>query len=140
MVLCDVNIYVYAFRTDTERHKPVYEWLQETINSPSDFGICELALSGFLRIVTHPKIFKNPDSIENALNFIEAIRSRPNAVTVRPEQRHWNIFSKLCTEAQAKGNLIPDAYFAALAIEHGCEWVTTDRDFSRFPGLKTLFL
>ncbi len=97
MVLCYVNIYVYAFRADTERQKPVYEWLQETISSPSDFGICELAMSGFIRILTHPKIFRNPDSIESDLHFLEAIRSRPNAVTIRPEERHWSIFRDRCS-------------------------------------------
>lgn len=140
MVLCDVNIYVYAFRYDTERHTKTLEWLQDTINSVSDFGFSDLALSGFLRIVTHPKVFKNPDSIEAALSFVDLIRNRPNAVPVRPEDRHWQIFNKLCSETQVKGNLVPDAWFAALAIEHGCEWVTADRDYARFPELKTKFL
>ena len=140
MVLCDVNIYVYAFRTDTERHTTASEWLQDTINSASDFGFSDLALSGFLRIVTHPKVFKNPDSIEAALSFVELVRARPNAVPVRPDERHWKIFQKLCSGTQVKGNLVPDAWFAALAIEHGCEWVTVDRDYARFPELKTRFL
>ena len=140
MVLCDVNIYVYAFRTDTHRNTSAYEWLQDTINSPSDFGYCDLALSGFLRIVTHPKVFKNPDTVETALSFVEQIRTRPNAIPICPEERHWSIFRSLCLETQLKGNLIPDAWFAALAIEHGCEWVTVDRDYTRFPGLKTRFL
>ena len=53
-----------------------------------------------------------------------------------PGPRHWEIFARLCRESEARGNLVPDAYLAALAIESGCEWVTTDRDFSRFPGLR----
>jgi len=50
--------------------------------------------------------------------------------------RHWEIFARLCAEGGVKGNLVPDAYLAALAIESGCEWITTDRDFSRFKGLR----
>ena len=62
--------------------------------------------------------------------------SAPNRVEVVPGERHWAIFSRLCREAGARGNLIPDAWFAALAIESGCEWITTDRDYARFPGLR----
>ena len=50
--------------------------------------------------------------------------------------RHSEIFQRLCKETETVGNLIPDAYFAALAIESGCEWITTDRDYARFKGLR----
>jgi predicted nucleic acid-binding protein len=55
---------------------------------------------------------------------------------VSPGRKHWEIFLRLCREGDARGNLVSDAYHAALAIENGCEWITTDRDFARFPGLK----
>jgi predicted nucleic acid-binding protein len=64
------------------------------------------------------------------------LRSRPNCVPVAPGVRHWNIFINLCESVRAKGNLVPDAYFAALAIESGCEWITTDSDYARFSGLR----
>lgn len=140
MVLPDVNILVYAFRRDSEHHAEAFSWLQETLDTPSTFGMSDIAASGFLRIVTHPGIFKNPDTVEDAFGFIETIMKRPNCVVVRPGPRHWDIFQRLCRDSRAKGNLIPDAFFAALAVEHGCEWITTDRDYSRFPGLKTIFL
>jgi len=84
----------------------------------------------------HPTIFNPPSKLEDALTFIEQIRNQPNCVIVVPQERHWTIFSNLCRQAFAKGNLIPDAYHAALAIETGSEWITTDQDFSRFSGLK----
>ncbi len=93
-------------------------------------------LSGFIRIATHPRIFDPPAPIGHALAYTNALRSQPNAVIVTPGPRHWEIFDRLCRAADAKGNLVPDAYLAALAIESGCEWITTDRDFSRFPGLR----
>jgi predicted nucleic acid-binding protein len=74
--------------------------------------------------------------MEDALQFVLALRERPNRVAVTPGPRHWELFSGLCRTAGARGNLVPDAYFAALAIESGSEWITTDRDFSRFPGLR----
>lgn len=89
-----------------------------------------------MRVATHPRIFDPPASTSAALAFAHALRSQPNAVLVAPGSRHWEIFGRLCRAAEARGNLVPDAYLAALAIESGSEWVTTDRDFSRFPGLR----
>lgn len=106
------------------------------VESESAFGVSDLILSGFLRVVTHPRVFDAPMPIDRALAAAEAVRSRPNAVLVSPGERHWEIFTRLCRETGLKGNLVPDAYFAALAIESGSEWITTDRDYSRFPGLR----
>lgn len=136
MLLCDVNVLVYAHREDSPNHGMYRQWLEDQINSDASFAVSELVLSGFLRIVTHPKIFDPPSTLEDALEFVGAIRSQANCVVVSPQARHWDIFLKLCQAANAKGNLIPDAYHAALAIEAGCEWITTDRGFSRYPGLR----
>ena len=92
-------------------------------------------LSGFLRVVSHPRIFSPPAPFEEALEFVRAVRGQPNAVPIAPGPRHWDIFTSLCSAAGVKGNLVPDAYLAALAVESGSEWITTDRDYSRFPGL-----
>ncbi len=136
MLLPDVNILVYAHRQDSPHHRQSLQWLETLINSDEAFAMSELVLSGFLRIVTHPKIFNPPSKLKDALSFVNQIRSLTNCVIVAPHDRHWDIFTNLCKDANAKGNLIPDAYYAALAIETGSEWVTTDRDFSRFKGLR----
>jgi hypothetical protein len=70
-----------------------------------------------------------------AFEFADALRTQPNAAVVSPGTRHWHLFTELCRVAGAKENLVPAAYFAALAIESGCEWISTDRDYARFPGL-----
>jgi uncharacterized protein len=93
-------------------------------------------LSGFLRVVTHPRVFDPPSGLDEALAFAEQVRQQPNAVVLSPGSRHWSIFTELCAAAGAKGNLIPDAFLAALAIESGSEWITTDRDYSRFSELR----
>ncbi len=127
---------VYAFHEGTPDHKRYREWLEAAVISDEPLGLSELVLSGFVRVATHPRIFSPPAPVVDALAFVAALRAQPNAVIVMPGERHWEIFDRLCRDAGARGNLVADAYLAALAIESGCEWITTDRDFSRFPGLR----
>lgn len=136
MVLPDVNILIYAYRTDSPGHAAYRAWLDGTVGANEAFGLADVVASGFLRVVTHPRVFDPPSPIEHALTFVEALRGQPNCVPVAPGSRHWSIFARLCRQAGARGNLVPDAYLAAMAIEAGCEWITTDRDYSRFPGLR----
>jgi toxin-antitoxin system PIN domain toxin len=135
MILIDVNVLVYAHRADAPGHAAYRAWLESVVNGSQAYGLSELVLSGFLRVVTHPRVFTPPSDLAAGFAFVEAIRQRPNAVLISPGPRHWDIFANLCRRAVVKGNLIPDAYFAALAIESGSEWISTDRDYSRFPGL-----
>jgi toxin-antitoxin system PIN domain toxin len=136
VILPDVNVFVYAFHTEAENHVRVRKWLEEAISSEAPYGVSDVVLSGFLRIVTHPKVFVEPAPLTKALEFAVAVRGRANAVPIAPGPRHWAIFEELCRSGQIRGNLVPDAYFAALAIESGCEWITTDRDYARFSGLR----
>jgi uncharacterized protein len=127
---------VYAHREDAPGHRRYRGWLEGVVNSDSAFGLSDLVLSGFLRVVTHPKVFKTPSPITEALGFVLQLREQPNCVVVAPGPRHWDIFQRLLLDAGVKGNLVPDAFLAALAIEAGCEWISTDRDFSRFRSLR----
>lgn len=136
MLLPDVNVLVYAFRQDTDAHDRHAAWLDGVVNGDEAYGLADLVLSSFLRIVTHRKIFTVPSEPAKAIAFAEQIRNRPHCARIAPGPRHWAIFTRLCRDADARGNLIPDAYLAALAIESGSEWVTADRDFARFPGLR----
>lgn len=136
MILLDVNVLVHAFRADAPRHVEFRQWLQERLAAHEPFGISELVLSGALRILTHPRVFNPPTPLPAALAFAEAVRAHQNCVLVSPGPRHWRIFTHLCTSSYAKGNLIPDAYLAAIAIENGAELISTDRDFARFAGLR----
>ena len=136
MVLLDVNVLLYAHREEIPDHEAYRNWLDELIHSPQAYGMTDLVLSSFLRIATHRRIFDPPSPLAAALTFADQIRDRPNRVAITPGARHWEIFSRLCREVQSKGNLVQDAFLAALAIESGSEWITTDRDFSRFPDLR----
>jgi uncharacterized protein len=136
VVLIDVNVLVYAHRVELPDHKAIRQWIESCMTSDQPFGISDLVLAGFLRIVTNPRIVKSPTPLGEALQVVAKLRAQPNYVHVSPGPRHWEIFVRLCQEAGAKGNLVPDAYHAALAIESGCEWISTDRDFSRFRSLQ----
>ena len=136
MLLVDVNVLVYAHREELPEHSDLRAWLQGVLAGDEAYGMSDLVLSGFLRVVTNPRVFNVPTPLDLALEFTNRVRNQENCVPIVPGPRHWNIFTSLCRSAGAKGNLIPDAYLAALAIESGSEWITTDRDFSRFPGLR----
>ncbi len=136
MRLADVNVLVYAFREDAPGHVAYRAWIDGLVGTDEAYAVSDHVLGGFLRVVTHPRVFRPPTPIEPALGFTDAFRHRPNAVLVTPGPRHWRIFTRLCREADARGNLVPDAWLAALAIESGSEFVTTDGDYARFPGLR----
>lgn len=136
MILLDVNILVDAFRADQARHELVRPWLEALVKGDAAFGLPGLVLSGFMRIVTHPRVFHEPDDVEAALEFAESLLALPHAVSVRPGARHWSIFASLCRTTRPTGNAVPDAYLAAIAIESGGEWCSGDRGFARFPGLR----
>lgn len=136
MIIPDVNVLVYAFMTGAVDHPRYRSWLEAVLDAPEAWAYSEIVLSGFVRVVTHPRVFDPPARMESALRFCAALRNAPNAVAVSPGERHWEIFESCCREAGARGNLVADAYLAALAIETGSEWITTDRDFARFPRLR----
>ncbi len=136
MVLIDVNILVCAHRQDAPNHAAWRRWLEAVMRSDEAYGMSDLVLAGFLRVVTHPRVFKTPTPMNQALAFTHDVREQPNCLPIEPGARHWEIFARLCKTTGCRGNLVPDAYLAALAIESGCEWMTTDRDYARFPGLR----
>jgi toxin-antitoxin system PIN domain toxin len=136
VILPDVNILVYAHRRDTAEHRAVRRWLEGVVEADEAYAMSDLVISGFVRVVTHPRIFREPSPLADALAFAEQLLDQPHCVLVQPGPRHWDIFVRLCRQASARGNVVPDAFLAALAIEAGCEWITTDRDFARFEGLR----
>lgn len=136
MQLVDVNVLVYAHRSDTREHAAYARFVTDLAMGEARFGCSELVLSGFVRVVTNPNVFKQPTSTPVALEFCRELLQRPNGFRIRPGPTHWSIFERLCEATSATGKLVADAYHAALAIEHGCEWISADGDFARFPGLR----
>jgi len=136
MILTDVNVLIYAFRPDSVRHAEYRAWLRSVIGGRSAYGVAPQVLASVVRICTHPGIFNQPSRLDRTLAFCGDLLAPALATPVHPGERHWQIFTDQCQESKATGNLVQDAWFAALAIENGCEWITTDRDYARFPGLQ----
>ena len=135
MILPDVNVLIYAFRQDSAQHRVCRPWLTEVLSSDTRFGLSTLTLAAVVRITTGPG-YTNPSATEEAFRFCDYLIDQPHCQLVEPGPRHWEIFRRLCQETNTRGPRVTDAWFAALAIEWGCEWITTDRDYARFPGLK----
>jgi toxin-antitoxin system PIN domain toxin len=136
VILADVNVLVYAHRPDLPQHDRFSAWLSGEVESGRSFALCDASLTGFLRVVTNGRIFTDPTPLEVALNSVEKLREQPGAIHLSPGPRYWSLFADLCSAVGARGNDIPDAYLAALAIESGSELITADRGFGRFPGLR----
>jgi toxin-antitoxin system PIN domain toxin len=136
VILPDVNVLLYAFRRDAERHDDYRSWLDTLVNGEAAYGISPQVLASVIRIGTHRRIYVHPSTMPEAVAFCDAILQPDHCSVVQPGARHWGIFTNLCRKSRATGNLVQDAWLAALAIESGCEWVTTDRDYARFPGLR----
>jgi toxin-antitoxin system PIN domain toxin len=136
MILPDVNVLVYAFRSGMPQHQLCRSWLDEIVKGRSRFGVSPLALGAVVRITTNSQIFKPASDLDDAIGFCDDLLNQPHCQIFEPGPRHWDIFRSLCIETETRGPRVTDAWYAALAIEHGCEWITLDRDYARFPGLK----
>jgi toxin-antitoxin system PIN domain toxin len=136
MILPDVNVLIYAFRKDMPQHRLCRTWLGGIVAGVSQFGLSPLTLSAVVRITTDARIFAIPSALDEAFGYCSDLLMQPHCQTVEPGARHFDIFKKLCLDTGTRGRRVTDAWFAALAIESGCEWITLDRDFARFPGLK----
>ena len=136
MPLLDVNVLIGAHRLGSSRHKEYARFVEALATSAGTYSIPSIVRSGFLRIVTNRRIFPVPTPLDKALEFLDSLLERENHLEMEPGERHWKLFVGLCQKIEAKGNNIPDAYLAALALEKGAELITADRGFARFPGLR----
>ena len=136
MILPDVNVLIYAFRREAPQHEVCRRWLDGVVLNDARFGISPLTLSALVRITTNARSYSVPSSLEDAIGFGDDLLGQPHCQIVEPGERHWDIFKRLCLETDTRGSRVTDAWYAALAIEWGCEWITFDRDYARFPGLK----
>ena len=136
MMALDVNVLLYAFREESDRHADYRRWLEAALSGPEPVGLFEPVLAAVVRIATHPSIYKTPAPRKTAEQFVDACLAGSAARPLRADAQHWSLFRELCERADCRGNLLQDAYLAALALEHNCTYITTDRDFSRFPRLR----
>jgi len=136
LILVDANLLLYAYHPRASEHARSREWLEGVLVGPELVRFTWLTLWAFVRIATSSRVFEQPLSVEEAGTIVSSWLARRNAGIVEPGERHWQILRSLLREGQTSGPLVMDAALAAVAIEHGATLCTTDRDFSRFPGLK----
>lgn len=136
MILPDVNVLLYAFRNDSVDHVRYRAWLDRVVNGDEAYGMSPQVLCSVARIATHARVYVSPSRLEDALAFARVLLEQPQCTVVVPGPRHFSIFEDLCRKAAVTGNLVQDAWLAALAVESGCEWITTDGDYARFRGLR----
>jgi toxin-antitoxin system PIN domain toxin len=136
MILADVNVLIYAFRRECPQHAVCRAWLDGVVLSDERFGLSPLALAAVVRVTTNRRFYGQPSSFDDAFGFCEDLLGQPHCQLVEPRERHWDIFRRLCVDTDTRGPRVTDAWYAALAIEWDCEWITLDRDFVRFPGLR----
>jgi toxin-antitoxin system PIN domain toxin len=136
----DVNLLLYAVNADSPQHQAARSWLESSFASAGGIAFCWPALVGFLRLSTRSGIFGQPLTLDHALELVHAWLDHPAARLVVPTERHAALLSSLLLARGRGGNLVNDAHIAALAIEHGAELGTFDRDFEQFAGLRMTLL
>lgn len=136
MIAPDVNVLLYAFREDSVRHTEYRGWLLESLHGSERVALFEPVLAAVMRIATHPAVYRTPAPRAVVEEFLDGCLAAPASFAGRAEAGHWTRFRDLCVRADCRGNLVQDAYLAALALEHNCTFITTDRDYSRFPRLR----
>ena len=136
MILVDANILLYAEDQLSAHHERAREWWDAQLSGVSPVCLCWPVLDAFIRIGTNPRVFEHPLSLDQAITRVQSWLDQPCTRIIHPTDRHWIVFQKMLIEGQAVANLMTDAHLAALASEHGCELISTDTDFSRFPGVR----
>jgi toxin-antitoxin system PIN domain toxin len=134
VLLPDVNVLLAGFRSDHVHHRPARDFLDEARSGRTTLGLSDVALSAVVRLATNPRVFLRPDTTDDVLDYVDVLLDPPTQV-VRAGAWHWRRFADLCRELNLRGNLVPDAYLAALAFEQRAELVTFDRGFGRYPRL-----
>lgn len=135
MILVDANLLLYAYHPRSEHHEASRTWLDGVLSRSELVRFAWQTLWVFLRISTNPRVFERPLTISEAEATVASWLAQPPVGILEPSDRHWDILRGLMREGQTTGPLIMDAVLASIAIEHGATLHTTDRDFSRFPGL-----
>ena len=135
MLLPDVNVLLAAFRSDHVHHRSAREFVEEARAGTVVIGLSDVALAGVVRLATNGRVFVRPETTAAVLHYLDVLLEPPGQL-LRAGATHWSRFATLCRELGLRGNLVPDAYLAALALEQGAQLVTFDRGFGRYPGLR----
>ncbi len=135
MILVDTNILLYAEDSRSEHHQRARTWWDEQLSGSAPVCLCWPVLTAFIRIGTNPRLHRRPLTIKEAVDRVESWLDQPCVRIIHPTEQHWTILQRVLRDGNASANLVSDAHLAALAVEHNCQFFSTDADFARFPGL-----
>lgn len=138
MILIDANILIYAHVSSFAQHNLARDWLDQQLNASARVGLPWTSLLAFLRLVTNPRVFEQPEAIRDAWEQVHTWLTSETVWMPQPTERHADILGEFLALPGVHGNLVPDAHLAALAVEHGLTLCSTDGDFARFQGLRWL--
>lgn len=136
MLLLDVTVVLAAHRGDHPSHSAVRPWFDDLLAGDDGFAVPAVVWGSFLRLATNRRIFPVPTPLADAFEFVDAVRAQPRHLELHSGPRHVGLLRRCCEEADAAGDLVPDAVLAALALEHGCAVASLDRDLARFPSVR----
>ncbi|CAM3383237.1 VapC toxin family PIN domain ribonuclease [Mycobacterium intermedium] len=136
MLCVDVNVVVYAHRADLPEHADYRRLLEHLANGDQPLGLPDLALTGFVRVITNRRIFVEPTSSTEAWEAVDSLLAAPAVMQLHAGKRHWGLFRQLATDIDARGNDVADAYLAAYALENNATWLSADRGFARYRRLR----
>ncbi len=138
MILIDANVLLYAYDASDPRHRRAASWLETVFGGSEDVGLPLMTILAFARIATDPRVYQRPRDPEAAIGLVQTWLDRANVHMIGPTERHWQTLAALARSGKARGSMLMDAHLAALALERGAILASTDRDFARFPGLRTI--
>jgi len=132
----DLNLLLYAVDRSAPLHAPAVRWWNDLLSGTETVGLAWAVLIGFVRLSTNPRVFLDPLSHDEALDYVDRWLAHPVTTIVDPTTRHARLLRELLGRTGTAANLVPDAHIAAIAIEHGAELCSADHDFGRFAGLR----
>lgn len=135
MILLDANLLVYAHAPASRHHRPARAWFEGIMSAPDRVGFPWPTLLAFLRLMGNPQVAGKPAPLRESWSRVEGWLARPQSWIPVPTERHQQILADLL-DGETRRDIANDAHLAALAIEHGLTVCSTDRDFSRFPGIR----
>ena len=139
MTAIDTNVLVHYHREELPKHREAVALVRAFAEGDTPWAVPVFSLGEFLRVVTHPRVFDPPTSVDDAAAALAEVLKSPTASILGPGQRYWPLLQQVLTQSQAVGNVVFDAQLVALCIEHGVDTlVSEDRDFARFEGVETM--
>ena len=136
--LVDTNVLLYAADSDSAFHQRSYDWMSSTLAGAGTVGFAWIALVGFIRIATNPRIMRSPATGEEAFDVVDDWLAQPGAIVMHPTPAHTSVLRQLLRITGTAANLVNDAHLAALALEHHADICSFDTDFDRFHGVRRI--